>query len=517
MVNFRPLCFWGLFVAVTVVLVFVHLWAALGWIIFLAVALGGLWIFKKNCNFSRSVFIVTALVLCSAALVSFTVTTRLYADSPLFHGEGTVQGLIRSMTLRQDDVGRVSEGSITLVSATFNGEQVSGRVFLRLRNMDDGCMANLRVGNIISVQTRIRPANANLAPDDASSFSVNNRVRYTGNVTRRQISFVRESGDVRSSAMRHTNNFLHRFMTASGAELLYSMIFGDRSSLDPDMRESFSATGLAHALAVSGMHIGVVIALLILLLKLLRVNNKWQFILTVIFLAFYIYLADFRYPILRASIMFTIFLANKLFSRRGDFLSSISLAGIVILILFPYAIQSLSFKMSFACVLGIALFRRPLTQFFDRKLPFRDRKRLRGFRKAVVEILALDIGTSITVFPILLVYFSQYSLVGIASNIFFLPFIILAFKLGVFALVTVVGFPLLFVADFLLHYTLIAIQWTANLGMMVRLSAPNGWFLFYFLALIFLSRYVNWGRKYKYTAAALCFAAYVGTILLWNL
>jgi len=306
-------------------------------------------------------------------------------------------------------------------------------------------------------------------------------------------------------------------MNDTSAELMYAMMFGDRSSLDNEIRETFSATGLAHVLAVSGLHVMLIMGIVVAILKLFRVPKKYQLILVILLLCFYTYLADFRYTIMRASIMFILLFINSLFLRRGDFLSAISFAAIIILILFPHALWSASFQLSFACMYGIALFSRPVGQGLERITPFAKVKWLKGFRKGYIKGINLYTTTAITTFPFLIYYFGNFPAIGLFANVLLLPFIILAFQMSVIALFTWVGFPLLWVVDWIVIVCLRIADWFASIDFLrLYISTTGAWYLFYFVGLVFLSRFVFMKRLHKYIVASLLFSVYLVSILIQN-
>jgi len=306
-------------------------------------------------------------------------------------------------------------------------------------------------------------------------------------------------------------------MSEDSAELMYSMLFGDRSELGEEIRESFTLTGLAHVLAVSGLHVGLIVAILLWILKFFKAGKKTQFIVILLTLILYVYMADFRYSIMRASIMFLILLFNRLFLRRIETISSISLAAIIILILFPHSILSLSFQLSFACLIGIALFYRPISGWLEKKVftpvqPWWVDK----FRKGLVTGLTLYLVTAITTFPLLVGTFGYFPLIGLIANVLLLPIIILAFQMSVIALVTWVGFPLLWVVDRMIWLVLRVSDWLAAISWQrLEITQQGFWYLFYFLALILLTRFIFIKKKTsRYLAAGILLSIYAISLLV---
>ena len=450
------------------------------------------------------VFPTVGLILCLMVVISFLVTHNHYTRQPFIRGPGTVQGVVRGVTF--NDAGRAS---VTLANVRVEGQSINGRVRLFVPLMRNNVLA---VGDVIRAHTNLhRPF------DSGSSFNVNNRIRYQGSALQGNIYVVRQSNDLRSTILRYTNGFFHQYMSEDSAELMYSMLFGDRSELGEEIRESFTLTGLAHVLAVSGLHVGLIVAILLWILKFFKAGKKTQFIVILLTLILYVYMADFRYSIMRASIMFLILLFNRLFLRRIETISSISLAAIIILILFPHSILSLSFQLSFACLIGIALFYRPISGWLEKKVftpvqPWWVDK----FRKGLVTGLTLYLVTAITTFPLLVGTFGYFPLIGLIANVLLLPIIILAFQMSVIALVTWVGFPLLWVVDRMIWLVLRVSDWLAAISWQrLEITQQGFWYLFYFLALILLTRFIFIKKKTsRYLAAGILLSIYAISLLV---
>ena len=510
--NFRPMCFWAFFVGLTIVACFiaieVGLWVLLVWF---AILCGGLGVqFGKNWReLSRAaLFPAVALTLCVFAMVSFFVTHNHFTNQPYLDGHGEVLGIVRKTRINAQGT-----AVVTLSSITFKGERVPGRIRLNVPLVTDDVLSNtLRVGNVISTHVNLRPT-------DASSFNINNSFRYQGTVLQGLLRFERRSNDLRSIVLRWTHNFFHRHMSDTNAELMYSMLFGDRSSLDEEVRGNFALSGMAHVLAVSGMHVGLIVAIFVFLLNFLKVPRKWQFFIILALLGLYVFLADFRYSILRASIMFTVLLFNRLFLRRVDLLSSISFSAIIILVLFPFGLDSLSFQLSFACLLGIALFYRPVYDWHMRHLPKWRGKFGQSLNRGFSAAMALNIVTNIMIFPFLLGTFGNFPLISFVSNILLLPIITLSFQACVVALLTYVGYPLLWIVDRAIWFVLWASDWMGQLSWQRLDIVQHGfWYLFLLFGLVLLTRFVFFKKRiHRYLAVGTCFAIYTVSLVLQNI
>ena len=151
---------------------------------------------------------------------------------------------------------------------------------------------------------------------------------------------------------------LEEYADEDTAALADAMLFGDKSGLDDEQYEKFKKNGTAHILAVSGLHVGAIYGLVLLLW---RGRKRWAFTLfTTFFFIFYCFLADFSPSVVRAVIMIILHLIAKLIYRRYDIMTGAALTSIIVLCNCPMQIYNTGFQMSFLAVAVISAL-TPLT------------------------------------------------------------------------------------------------------------------------------------------------------------
>ncbi len=126
-----------------------------------------------------------------------------------------------------------------------------------------------------------------------------------------------------------------------------ALLLGDRTLVHPETRDTFDLGGASHLLAASGLHLAIILALMKWGLKIK--NRKWLLIAALL----YCIVTGFRVSMVRASIMLTLSLIKLPFLRNRFTRLFVALA--IILIIWPYAIWSVSLWLSFTCTLGILL------------------------------------------------------------------------------------------------------------------------------------------------------------------
>ncbi len=302
---------------------------------------------------------------------------------------------------------------------------------------------------------------------------------------------------LRGVVLSYANGVLHGYLSDTNAELLYSMLFGNKSGLPWLLRQDFSVAGVAHLLAVSGLHVGLLAGVLTWLLKIVHGPRRARVYCLTPVLLFYAYLCGWQYAVLRAIIMCLVYEITRRHQRVADPLTALSIAAVIILILFPYSIRSASFMLSFTCVLGIILFYRGL---------------LKVVRfKSLAMYLAVTIGS----LPGVIYYFGYLAVYGIVANLVILPLLVGAFYVGMLAVCTYVAGCLLWLVDPILtlcRQVVTRLSYLPGARLMVSSSAPA--IVLYLVALLLLSRFIFLPKKVKYPLAGLLFACYFLLIVL---
>lgn len=215
-------------------------------------------------------------------------------------------------------------------------------------------------------------------------------------------------------ALRHA---LQNSMGKQAGALLGSMLLGGSSSLDEEMREIFTANGLAHLLSVSGTHLVLLAGLLASLLKPLP--PLWRQLVLTLCLSVYALLCGLRPPVLRALLMSTVLLWGREAAcasgkqqhypqaERGYLLCIVAL---VLLLFKPLWLLDLGFQLSFGAAAGLIWLLPACTRGFLTIAP-----------EFLAEPLAVTMAAQLATLPILVANFHQLSLISIASNVLLVP------------------------------------------------------------------------------------------------
>ncbi len=279
------------------------------------------------------------------------------------------------------------------------------------------------------------------------------------------------------------------------AGLLVGLLLGERQGIPLPTRSAFADSGTMHVLAVSGLHVGIVVYAIWLLLSVARIRGWWRFGLTAVLIAAYVLLTGARASAMRAGIMSLAVLLSFPTQRKIDPLSSLAVAGIIILLLAPSSLSDIGFQLSFAAAASIVL----THSAFD---PVASRIQSGLIRNLVFWPFVVSLAASLGTGPLLLLHFHRVQLLSaLFSPVIILP-VSVAIPLGMLVLTL---FPLSNVlAGFFaetLHLVLSAVlklvsffgtqQWT------ILEPGPVPWLavsLVYGLMLLAVNWRQNWAR-----------------------
>lgn len=196
-------------------------------------------------------------------------------------------------------------------------------------------------------------------------------------------------------------------LSPEAASLLAATCLGG-ADLAPDTKEAFRLTGLSHLLCVSGFHVGVIACLASLLLLPLRPfrRDTIRRLLLIAIVWLYAGIVGFTPSVVRAAIMFSVYLTARITERGAMPLNSLCVAFFIMLAINPYQLFSIGFQLSFCAVAGILVFARRLNPVSER------RHRLYTAVALVTVPVAALLGTA----PVILAWFNRLPFATIALN-----------------------------------------------------------------------------------------------------
>jgi competence protein ComEC len=209
------------------------------------------------------------------------------------------------------------------------------------------------------------------------------------------------------------------------AALADALVLGRRETLDRGLADRFAASGLVHLLAISGTHVALVAAVLVLLGRVVRLRRDPTLWLTIVLIALYLAMIGAPPSAVRSGIMTALALLTVVLQRPSAPMAIVAAAALAILALDPMAALDAGFQLSYAGVLGIMLLRRPMLARIPRRLK---RGRMKGLTESVVVSVAAFAATA----PVAAEHFGTVAPVSVVANLPAIPLSSLAL-VGIFA------------------------------------------------------------------------------------
>ncbi|HZJ58229.1 MAG TPA: DNA internalization-related competence protein ComEC/Rec2, partial [Clostridia bacterium] len=381
---------------------------------------------------------------------------------------------------------------------------------------DNGEDLGIDIGDWIEVRGKIERPQGRRNPKgfDYRSYLGRRGIYYTMGVPRGNILSIK-AGRLPwpNSWLRSARDYMARvfdtYVGGGESGLIKAMLIGEKWALPYRVTEEFRNTGIAHILAISGLHIGFIILLLSWLTGILKLSPKAAFFVQGIVLGVYCILVGGSPSVLRASIMGTIILGGRVIGRKAEPLNSLFLAAFIVLLINPLDLKEIGFQLSFGAAAGIILYSRPIGT------------RLGLLPKAIADSLAVMLSAQMGTWPLLAYYFNAFSPIGFVANLILVPIAGMIVILGPILLVVAALFPAL--AIFLgrgmwaISHALIGTNaWLSGFSWSAfRVVSPSiiSLFIYYAILLIISQERPDFIKRPAITCAVLAFVALVPIVM----
>ncbi len=201
-------------------------------------------------------------------------------------------------------------------------------------------------------------------------------------------------------------NYREKSLSESAYSLGLALIFGEKGYLN-DHKENFINAGTSHLLAISGMHVGII---MLIFLFIFGFNRKLSYYITAIFLTVYPFFTGLHPPVVRASFLGNLYLLSKIKHLKVSPVNLLFFTAFVILLLSPDSLFSISFQLSFIAVFGLILYSNILnTDIKNRAFRF-------FYSSFFMSVVAVVFTT-----PLVLYYFGKFSITTVVAT----PFLVL--------------------------------------------------------------------------------------------
>lgn len=225
------------------------------------------------------------------------------------------------------------------------------------------------------------------------------------------------------------NSFnIHHFSTETG-NVIRALLLGQRQDMDAQTNENYTNAGVIHILAISGLHIAILYAMLLFFIKPLqrfRNGKLLQFIVILGFLWLFAILSGLSASVVRSVVMFSFVSFGLFLNRSGNIYNILAVSMLVILLFRPNFLFDVGFQLSYIAVFSIVW----LQPFYKSFKPSRF-----GFVNYFIDILTLSFVAQIGVLPLSLYYFNQVPLLFFLANLVVIPLSSFVLILGIIVLI----------------------------------------------------------------------------------
>ena len=208
------------------------------------------------------------------------------------------------------------------------------------------------------------------------------------------------------------NNIGNRHQELGIAEAL---LIGYKEDLDKDLVQAYSNTGVVHIIAISGLHLGLIYAVLFWLfnrLPFIKKSRHVKVILLISCLWLFSLLTGGAASVLRSAVMFTVIVMGKYYFRQASVYNSLAASAFLLLCYNPYYLWDVGFQLSYLAVLGIVALQQPLYRSVYLK---------NNLLRKIWQMLSVTIAAQVAAFPICIYYFHQFPNFFLFTNLLAIP------------------------------------------------------------------------------------------------
>lgn len=211
-----------------------------------------------------------------------------------------------------------------------------------------------------------------------------------------------------SEYSRFCSNRIRSLSTSESGNILSAMTLGDTTLISDEARLYMNRVGIGHIISVSGLHVSAAAALVMILLKKLRVPKTVYLLLAEAVVVLYTVFTGFRISCIRAAIMFSVYIISRLINRPSDSLNTVSVAALIIMVSEPFAAADVSLLLSLAGVFAVAVVAPFVTALFK-------------VRSKILSSLFASLCASLITFPAITLFFDEVSLISPLANLLLVP------------------------------------------------------------------------------------------------
>ncbi len=468
---------------------------------------------------------VSAFLVFLSVMLLFSAYTVFRDQRPVFtvNKKGNVTGTISNDPYYQPDKNRTI---VHLKDVTIDEEAFPYKAYVYVYGNNDKSLYEYgQTLNMPGASLWIPDGQTNPEGFDFNSYLWRKGIAVCASSSISQIEIVSEKASLTRGLYRFGDFLSGRFddLFPKNAGVMRALLLGDRSGLDDETYESFQEAGVAHLVALSGLHVTCVAVFFEALLMMFLIPAKPRGVITVLFIFLYTRMTGASASLMRAAMMYALVVMGRFSGYPSDLLTRLSFAFLIQLIINPLTVQDTGMQLSYLSVLSLALMARPVRGLF----PYLKSRRIDGesipivlynnAADAAASSAAIQLGT----LPSMAKLFHSVPVLSVPVNLIVVPMGLFTVYIGASALILSfasmkAAMLLGRCADFVWTGILFLTSRVSDISFsMMNARAWNGWAVIAFFALMALaSPYITQNRRKASVRTGLA-AAMAVVMLLW--
>lgn len=287
--------------------------------------------------------------------------------------------------------------------------------------------SDVKIGDIIKFTGKLKSPVENTNPRlfNYKNYLKSKKIYMTSSISHRELipldSEINSLDRIKLGFNNLVKTTFSRYLSEENSRLMTGIILGKSSLIDPEDKVAYNDLGLAHILAVSGLHLGIISSSLIFLMEKLKFDKRLNYIITIIFIWIYAYLISFPASVLRASLTLTFLYISRILYKPYNSINILSMTMFILLIINPFFIYNTGFIFSFAASYSLVLFMERIRIALKSKF---------GNNKFILDALAAILAVQVGLLPIEIYYFNKIKILGPIANLLLVPLISLSLMIA---------------------------------------------------------------------------------------
>lgn len=214
------------------------------------------------------------------------------------------------------------------------------------------------------------------------------------------------------------NSVFARYLDDDTANMSSALLLGNKDRLSNTVTRDFSRAGASHILALSGMHMSIIMGIFLFVFKKFRIDPKIIAVILSVIALSYLFITGMQISAARSVIMLLCVYLSILSERSPDPLTSLGLAGMLLMLIFPGSVADAGYWMSFSATLGILVYSAPFNKFINDLLqPYDINKHIKKGIIILLSAIAVSLFVTVPLITVLCIFIKRYSLFSIISSL----------------------------------------------------------------------------------------------------